>query len=368
MRLCIIANPESIHTRRWVRYFVERGDEVHLIGEHATWQVPPAGVVLHDLTRLVNVRKVRYIAWALAVRQLVREIHPDLLHAHQVASAGWLGAAAGWHPFLVTAWGSDLLLGTRRSWAQRQLARWVLRRADYVTCVSEELARQARLLGVDPARLEVVPWGVDAEVFRPGPPSEAWREQLGLGEGPVVLSLRAIRPVYNPLVIARAIPLVQAQVPTAQFIVRTYSYDPSLLDEFRTIVEAAGVASAVRYVGDLPDDRAIAELYRLADVAVSVPSSDGTPQSVLEALACGVVPVLSDLPTLREWVRHEEEGLFVPVNDTAALATAVVRLLNDAALRERLRTQGIALVGRRADRRMWMEHSAGIYRRLIGCM
>jgi glycosyltransferase involved in cell wall biosynthesis len=366
MRLCYIGDPNCPHVRRWLRYFVRQGHEVYLIGERAMRYTPPPGVTFYDLAGQVNVRKLRYLAWGLAVRWLVRRLRPDILHAHQVASAGWLGAAAGWHPLVVTAFGSDLLLGAHRSQVQRLLARWVLRQADYVLCVSEELARQARLLGADPACLEVIYWGVDTEVFRPAPPDDTLRARLGLGEGPVVLSLRAIWPVYNPLVIAKAIPLVRQRLPMVQFVVRTYSCDPLLLDEFRAIVEAAGAAPAVRYVGDLPDDQAIADLYRLADVAVSVPSSDGTPQSVLEALGCGVVPVLSDLPSLREWVRDEEEVLFVPVGDVQALATALVRLLHDSALRGRLREQGIALVSQRADSRAWMEHSENIYLRLLG--
>ena len=130
MRLCIIANPNSIHTQRWVRYFAGRGHDVHLIGDKPLTIPPPEGITLHDLTRQTNARKLRYVVWARAVRKLVREIRPDVLHAHQVASAGWLGAASGWHPFLVTSWGSDLLLGARRSLVQRQLARWVLARAD----------------------------------------------------------------------------------------------------------------------------------------------------------------------------------------------------------------------------------------------
>ena len=150
LRLCIIANPNSIHTQRWVRYFVERGHEVHLIGEKPLASVPPQGARFYDLTQQANLRKARYLVWSQAVRRLVRTIRPDVLHAHQVASAGWLGAAAGYHPLLVTSWGSDLLVGARRSAAQRQLARWVLRRADRITCVSQDLAQAALALGAPP--------------------------------------------------------------------------------------------------------------------------------------------------------------------------------------------------------------------------
>ena len=105
------------------------------------------------------------------------------------------------------------------------------------------------------------------------------------------------------------------------------------------------------YIGDLPDDDAIAELYRRATVAVSVPSSDGMPQSVLEAMACGAVPVLSDLPSLREWVSDGREAFFVPIGDSTALSQAIVRLLDDPVLLARLRSAGQERVREQADSR-----------------
>jgi len=134
---------------------------------------------------------------------------------------------------------------------------------------------------------------------------------------------------------------------------------PSGLDRY-------DATEAVQYVGDLPDDYAIADLYRLADVAVSVPSSDGTPLSVLESLACGTPVVLSDLPALREWVQGQQEGLFAPVGDVQAVGTAIVRLVVDNTLRRELRTNGLALIRQRADSRVWMARAEEMYRGLIG--
>lgn len=362
MRLCLIANPNSIHTRRWVRHFADLGHDLHLIGEKTLTTQPPAGAAFHDLTQQNNAAKLRYLVWAQAVRRLVRQIQPDVLHAHQVASAGWLGAAAGFRPLLVTAWGSDLLLGAARSPVQRQLARWTLRRADYITCVSQPLLEAALALGVDRQRIELAPWGVDTTVFRPGDTSAT----LGVtGEaGPLVLSIRGVQPVYQPLTVAAAIPLVLARRPDARFMIRTYSADAGLLAEFRRQVAAAGAADAVAYVGDLPDDRAIADLYRQAAVVISVPSSDGAPQSVLEAMACGAAPVVSDLPSLRAWVRPEQEGLLTPVGDARALADAVVRLLDDPALHASIRAAAVRLVQQRADRRLCLARYEAIYQRL----
>jgi glycosyltransferase involved in cell wall biosynthesis len=173
-----------------------------------------------------------------------------------------------------------------------------------------------------------------------------------------------MRPIYDPLVIARAIPKVLARIPEATFAIRTYSVDDSLLTEFRTLVDEAGASSSVEYIGDLPGDQAIAELYRRAAVVVSVPLSDGTPQSVLEAMACGSVPVVSDLPSLRLWVQHEREALLAPVGDADAVADAIGRLLANRELHGRMRTAGLQMIGERADSSTLMAHYTALYRRL----
>lgn len=325
----------------------------------------PKCVVFHPLSPATNIRKLWYVPLALRVRRLVHTIQPDILHAHQASPPGWLGAFSGYHPFMVTVWGSDLLIKPNRSRLYRILARWVMRSADYVTCVTQQLANIARYLGANPATIEVAPWGINTQIFHPNPTNPELRAQLGLKNGPIILNLRPIRPVYNPLDVARAIPPVLQEAPDAQFIVRTYAPDAELLNQFRAILYEAGVSEKVHYIGDLPNDEAIASLYRLVDVGISVPSSDGLPLSVLEALACGMPLVLSDLPSLREWIQEGQEGLFVPIGDAQAIADAIKRLCQDRYLHSQLRANGINLVRKRADREVLMGRMEEIYEQVV---
>ena len=372
MRLCFIANPYSIHTQRQVRYFADKGHEIHLIGvSPARGTLPvgvlPSNVTYYDFMAKNNLRKLRFLLWGFMARRLVRRIRPDILHAHQVSGSGWVGAATNYHPFLITAWGSDLLVLPYRSQMQHQLTKWTLQQADYVTCVSAGLTQAAGLLGVASDRLEMTPWGVDTDTFKPDYDAGrmAVRANFGLqADTPLVLSIRAVREIYNPLAIAQAIPYVLTQVPEAQFIIRTYSYDQSLLERFKAIIHTHHASESVRYLGDLPDEAAIADLYRASDVVISVPSSDGMPSSVIEALACGATPVLSDLSALRECVTDEQEGLFVALNNAEALGKAVVQLLTNQPLRKKLSMNGIDLVRRRFDSRILMSRVEEIYEQL----
>jgi len=321
--------------------------------------------VFHDLTRRANVRKVRYLTWAFVVRSLVRRIRPDIVHAIGVASAGWLGAASGFHPLMVSAMGSDLLLLGRRSLAHRMLSRWALAQADHATCISQELAMRASQLGVPAERIEVLYWGVDVQAFHPCSDRREIRERLGVKNAPTVLSIRAMREIYHPLDLARSIPGVLAAVPSAQFLLFTYNADPALLARIKADLAEQGVAHAVTYVGSLSGDSAIADWCRAADAAVSVPESDGTPFSVLEAMACGTPVVASDLPSLRDWIEPGHNGLLVPVGDVEALRDALVRLLQDPGLRGEMGRHAVSVVLERGDSRGFAERIERSYRRLV---
>jgi len=365
MKICVLGNPNSPHVIRWVRYFARRGCALSLIGHQAPRRPIPEDVDFYNLAAKINVRKVRYLAWAWQVRQLVRKIQPAVLHAHFVDGAGWLGAASGFHPYLLTAHGSDLLLLPYRPWLHQRLSLWALRQADHLTCVSEDLVQQASYYGVPQEQMDLLYLGVDTSVFYPIPDPRDIRERLGLDhDRPVVLSPRSIKPVYNPLDIARAIPLIYRHVPTAQFLVFTFNAVPHLLKQFRSIVQEGGASPSVRYISEISHDQLLADYYRAADVIISVPSSDGTPKSVQEAMACGTPVVASDIAALRKWVRHEQEGLLVPVGDAAAISEAVVHVLVDRELWGRLSTNAVHLIRRHADSRIWMARAEDLYQRL----
>jgi glycosyltransferase involved in cell wall biosynthesis len=360
-KLCLLANPNSVHIKRWAAYFIEAGYEVHLVGEHPLTSQLPAGVAFYDLTRLTNLRKLRYIYWALRLPSILAKIHPDVLHAHNITSAGWLAAASGYHPMLVTSHGSDLMLLGERSPAHTLLAEWVLSHADYVTCVAPILAERARQLGAPAARVEIAPLGVDLEVFHPGEPLQGAQPDQGDRQAGVVLSLRAIRPLYHPLDIAAAIPFVLERLPQVRFIFQTYNNDPRLLKQLKEWTTARRLDQAIDFIPPLQGDAAIADLVRSCDVAISMPDSDGAPISVLEAMACQKAVILSDIPALHEWAAHESEALYVPPGDSQALSQAILRLLQDGELRRRLGQNARKMVASKADRIQCMERYHQLY-------
>ncbi len=365
MRLCFIADGNSVFTERWLNPLVAQGHDVALLS-YTRIEHPPAGAAILDLSAVTDVRKARFALWSLAVRRFVRRWQPDLLHAHQLAAAGWLGAASAVHPFVASAWGSDLLVEPHhRSWLRRALLRAVLGRCDALTVPSSLLAAAARDLGVDDGVLVEIPWGVEEDIFVADIADRArTRERLGLSlDAFVVIAPRRIAPLYNPDVIARAF-AVAFERTDAHLVLLAAGADPGADAHLREQIRTLGIAARTHWLPERYELRGMAALYRAADVTVSLPSSEGYGASVREAMACGCPTVISDLPVFASLFTDGVHTVKVPVGDAIATAAALRRLACDGEVRERLRRAGREVSRRQtaAARTVRVEQ---LYRRLV---
>jgi glycosyltransferase involved in cell wall biosynthesis len=214
---------------------------------------------------------------------------------------------------------------------------------------SEALREAVAAFGPFGAGVETVRWGVDPCLFRRDEPgARALRRELRLAEGDrVVLSPRILGPLYNIHLLLEAFPAVLSRVPEALLLVTEYAAEAAYRRRLEERAAALGVGSRVRF-GGFVEHRAMPALYSLAEVAVSVPSSDGLPQSLFEAMACGTPMVLGRLPVYAEVVRDGESALLTDLAPPA-IASAVLRLLESPALAAHIATVAAARVGEIAD-------------------
>ncbi len=345
MRLCYIANANSIHTRRWVAPFVQRGDEVHVLSYMRVTRPWPE-VALVDLTQLPGPPRGKRYYWAYWLRNYLHRTRPDILHAHQVTIAGWLGALTGYHPFVISAWGSDLLLEPKRSRWRRWKTRFALNHCDALTAPSPFLVEAALRLDAPRERVHLIPWGVETDVFTPIPDDRlATRRRFGIApEAKVIFSPRGLKPVYNHDILIQAAAQIASDSSSVHLCFLDFNVDPDYKDALHQQLSDAGLTSYVHWLPPQPDMAAMARLYRMADAVASIPSSEGYGFSVYEALACGVPTLITDLPIFQHVLTNGRHVLKTPVRDVATTAQALQRLLADTALRARLRRNGLALV------------------------
>ncbi|HYM80149.1 MAG TPA: glycosyltransferase family 4 protein [Candidatus Limnocylindria bacterium] len=333
MRIATLSDASAVHTVRWVEHFRARGHDVRV------WSLERGpeslGVVPLPAPPLPLPRVLRYPLAARALARDLRAFAPDVVDAHFVPNYGLLGVLAGRRPLSVAAWGSDLLLGGRRDPLRRARARFVLARADQVLCDAENLAAAARELGAAPDRVHAIPWGVDLARVRPLEPRET-----GL-----VLSTRMHEPIYDLVTVIAGLAPVLAQHPHAHV---AFIGDGSLRPALERLAAERLPAGRFRFLGRLaPDD--LFAFYGRAEVYVSASHSDSTSQSLLEAMAAGAAPVVSDIAGNREWVRAGEGALLFRPGDAQELARALARALGDRDWRTRAAAHNRRVVEARAD-------------------
>ncbi|HMB67965.1 MAG TPA: glycosyltransferase [bacterium] len=355
MRICFLAHADSIHTRRWVRHFRDAGHHVTVLSFTAA--EAEDGVTTHVLGIHRSVHQERtnwhYLAGLPRLASEVRRARPDLVNAHFLASYGILGAVVRPRgvPYVISLHGSDVLVIPRSAVWKARAARWALRRADLVTSVAEHLTAVVRDELEYPGPVHTRQYGVDTAAFRP--PGDA------VARAPVVVSTRRLEPVSDPRTLIEAARIWRSQgLPLALRVVGDGGLRAAMEDEAADLTDSG----VVRFVGARSADEVAGEL-RSAAIYVSTTLSDGASISLLEAMACGSFPVVSDIPANREWIRPGENGLLFPVGSAVDLAEQVGSAWNRPQLREHAAEENRRLVEERGD----LHRNLGeIERRFVG--
>jgi glycosyltransferase involved in cell wall biosynthesis len=186
--------------------------------------------------------------------------------------------------------------------------------------------------------------GVRTSVFYSGPDPNS-RVQMNIApDAPVVINPRGFRAYVRNEVFFQAIPLVLKQRPEAIFICTGMHANP-IAEKW---VSEFGIKDNVRLLPVASHDE-MANLFRSAEVTVSPSQHDGTPNSLLEAMACGCFPVASNIESVREWITDGENGLLCDPTDKQSIARAILRAFEDSELRDKARTYNLSLVIEHAE-------------------
>jgi glycosyltransferase involved in cell wall biosynthesis len=349
LRILMIGPVNSPHMEHLALSMAQRGHLVQAGGSVWGGGLPPSS--LPDAGIPVSVMTWPQPLW---IRCLLRSFRPHVVHANWMPFAA-AAAVGGARPLVAMAWGSDVYLASILEELTNRLA---LRRADLALADSAALLDRLVELGARPERIALLNWGVDLRSFKP-PATEAekrdLRVSLGFGDGPVVISPRGFKSLYNPKIVIEAFAQIARNVPDAQLILKHHGEDER---EVARLAQGEGI----RIVGHVPYER-MADYYRAADVCLSIPDTDSSPRSVWEAMACGCACVLSDLPWVRELIEPDVHALVVPI-DASRVAAATTLLLTDPVLRGRIAENARQLVEMHRDAAKEMDRLEELYLRL----
>ena len=357
MKICYIANGQSVHAWKWVRYFADRGHDVHLVTFDKT-----EGIEGVNVQNLRYFSKLAYPFRIIEVEKAVKKIDPDLLHAHYITHHGMYGALTGFRPFVVTAYGSDVLIDPKKSMIKKYVVKHVLRKADLITCDAEHMKEAIEKLGADPEKIRLINFGIDTRKFKPEARSEEVRAKLGVDESPTVISLRNLGPLYDVESLVKAIPIVLKEIPESKFVIGGRGPEETRLKE---LAKSLGVSEKAKFVGFIPNDE-LPHYLNSMDVYVSTALSDaGISACTAEAMACALPVVITDVADNRKWVEDDVNGFLVPAKDPKALAGKIVYLLRNEEVRRKFGEINRKIIEEKNDYYREMAKMGDIYQELV---
>ena len=226
-RLLMLGSLNHPHVEHLALGMQERGFEV-AVGGDVLANLPRSVLSAEGVPTFVAPHQVRGSARGAAahvrwIRQLLRDVEPDIVHAHWLCGFACFAALAGAKPLVAMAWGSDVLRADRLKRAANRVA---LNRATLAMADSQALLEAMVDLGGRRESMVLMSWGVDLERFRPSERErQAVRAELGLREGRVVLSPRSLMPLYNPRTIVDAFELLADEMPDLQLVLKHMGTD-----------------------------------------------------------------------------------------------------------------------------------------------
>lgn len=389
MKLLFIADGRSQIALNWIKHFVAVGHEVHLVSlypcqpdlDFASLTIVPVvfsravergssaeGGRASLLRKLASPQMRTWLRHhfvprslpkaASKLQSLLTDIQPDLIHAMRIPYEGMLAATAyearptPRPPLLVSVWGNDFTLHAPATRQLRKLTRLTMQRADalHTDCHRDfRLAVEWEFSGEKPGIVLPGAGGIQTDIFFP---SSEPRQ-------PVVVNPRGMRAYVRNDTFFKAIPRVLANQPQTRFLCPAMQYQPEAMEWASRL----DVGKSLELMPILTHSQ-MAETFRRSQIVLSITTHDGTPNTLLEALACGCFPIVGDIESLREWITPSVNGLLVDPTDPQALADAILAALGDPGLRARAREHNLKLIAERADYQKVMGEAERFYTRL----
>lgn len=342
MRIAVLSAAKSIHTIKWVNALAARGHTValySLAAHKAPYSAVDSGVNIYYIG---GSGAAGYWFGAPQLKKMLAQFQPDVLSAHYATGYGTLARRCGFRPLLLSVWGSDVYDFPNEGYFCKRIVQKNIAATTAVASTSHVMAAQVRRIYQGEKTIFITPFGVDIEKFRPAPKPESDAITIGI--------VKAFEPKYGVEYLIRAFSLLQkrlireGKMSTGGLKLALYG-DGSQLAMLAELTQVLGISDLTYFGGHIPNSR-VPEVLTQMDIfcAPSVCDSESFGVAAVEAMACGVPVIVSDVDGFREVVIDRETGFIVPRRDYVTMANKMYELCMNPTLRQQMAQAGRAHV------------------------
>ncbi|HEY5729969.1 MAG TPA: glycosyltransferase family 4 protein [Anaerolineales bacterium] len=333
MRILYFSRNYTPHDFRFLNSLSKTEHEIFYLKLEANQRQVEDRPVPENVQQILWVGGQREFRWSdlprlvLDFRRVVKSLKPDIVHAGPIQTCSFIAVLSGFRPILTKSWGYDLVKDADSSKWMQWVTRYTLKRSAFFTSDANVTRDKAISFGMNPENIVVFPWGVNIERFTPlehrRKTANSKKQSVVGGQrskGITLFCNRTWEPIYGIDVLAKAFVKVAQQNPDVSLILLGGG---SQVAKIRQILTNGGVMDRVHFGGQV-GQRDLPRWYHMADIYISPSHVDGSSVSLLEALACGMPSLVSDIPGNKEWVEEGVNGWLFRDGDVDDLAEKIL--------------------------------------------
>ncbi len=325
MKILILADPAAAHTIRWVNSLKESGVDLFLFGlgsYDANNYSPNIKIETFNVSDNLRDRsdgaysKIIYLLALKKIKEVIRKFRPDILHSHYASSFGLLGALTGFHPFIISVWGSDISTFPSSSF-KKALLKFTLSKADKLLSTSKAMKEET--MEFTDKSIELTPFGIDVEKFFP-------KKVISLfGENDLVIgTIKTLKEYYGIEYLIRAFQLLKNKYPSLPLKLLIVGGGEQK-EYLKDLSSSLGVENDTIFTGYISPDK-VPDYHNMLDIYVAASVRESFGVAVLEASACGKPVVVTNVGGLPEVVDNGETGYIVETQNIVMLSEAIGKL------------------------------------------
>lgn len=356
-KILLLADANSSHTLKWASGIVASGFRVKLFSltKPNSEALIECGVEVHANSFNASTK----LLYPFAIRELlklIKEFNPDIMHAHYASSYGLLGAMLGFHPFVVSVWGSDVYEFPRQSFIHKALFRYNLKKADRICSTSNTMALEIKKY--TDTDIKIIPFGVDMNLFKP-----FYAHHVFSNDAIVIGTVKTLEKGYGIGFLIDAFAILSQRL--KNYPIKLLIVGKGSLDRFlKAKVKDLHIEGDTVFTGQISQSE-VPFYHNMLSISVFPSLSESFGVSVVEAMACEKPVVVTNVGGLPEVVENGVTGLIVPPADAQKLADAIEKLVKDEVMRISMGKQGRQRVERLYDWKNNLASMISVYEELL---
>jgi len=339
MKLLLLSDPNAVHTIKWAKSLAQNGIEILIFGLGNLDVKDYEGVSnIQIITLNQNITrnegslfKLKYLKALPLLKKIIKDFKPDIIHAHYASSYGLIGALSGYHPFILSVWGSDVFSFPLKSPFHKMLLKYNLKRADKILSTSYVMAKETKKYTTKD--IEVTPFGIDLEQFKP---MEV--ENLFDKNDIVIGTVKTLEEKYGIEYLIRAFKIVCDKYPELALKLLIVG-GGSLENKLKKLAKELKIDDKTVFTGKVPF-KDVPKYQNMLSLSVFVSDSESFGVAVIEASACEKPVIVSNVGGLPEVVEDGITGIIVPSRNPQKTAEAIEKLILNESLRKQMGKNG----------------------------